>query len=204
MDLGHCLFPDKDDEGNVPSLLECDLETTAFREPSYGLCPTSARRQPDCREQSRFTWVWIYALLPRPRELDVSLPLSFSFFFFLKKKKKNNNPYSISWLLRLVYHVKYLVQCLTHGRCFILSFTYMYLLMGRSNIIIPGSIWGYKFSNKLHNWEFFMEFSLWCFLHCGAILCKCFMKHFVFESYRSTFRYVYVLWDVSHFKMWRL
>ena len=62
------------------------------------------------------------------------------FSSFLKKKKKNNNPFSISWLLRLVYHVKYLVQCLTHGRCFILSFTYMYLLMGRSNIIIPGSI----------------------------------------------------------------
>ena len=33
---------------------------------------------------------------------------------------------------------------------------------------------------------------------------KCFVKHLVFESCRSTFRYVYVLWDVSHIKMWRL
>lgn len=57
----------------------------------------------------------------------ISTSLSLSFFFL--KKKGFNNPFSISWLLGLV-NVKYLVQCLTHGRCFIyhlLMCTYLWV-----------------------------------------------------------------------------
>lgn len=63
MDLGHCLFPSKDSEGNVPFLLECDIKTSDFRKPSDGLCPVlpeGSLPQGSSRNSPEFEYVLCY------------------------------------------------------------------------------------------------------------------------------------------------